>query len=173
MIQHQLKVITGKDEEDLQPVNVRRKYIFQDGMRAFTKPSFDVTKMLKVRFISEQAQDLGGPRREFFHHLMKAALQNPSLFTGWPSNVIPIHNISAVADNMYYVIGKIIATSLVQGGEPPVCFSAAVADFIVYDKVCSKPCVDDIPVSDVREAIRKVSSCQGYSKWYRGVCVFL
>ena len=57
---------------------------------------------------------------------------------------------------MYYVIGKIIATSLMQG-EPPVCFSAAVADFIVYDKVCSKPCVDDIPVSDVHEVI---SSCQ-------------
>lgn len=151
-----MKVITGKDEEDLQPINVRRRQIFQDGMRAFAKPSFDVSKMLKVRFISEQAQDEGGPRREFFRHMIKVALQNPSLFTGWPSHVIPVHNISAVADNTYYVIGKVIATSLVQGGEPPVCFSAAVTDFIVYDKISSKPCVDDIPENDVREAIRKV-----------------
>lgn len=42
-----MKVITGKDEEDLQPINVRRRQIFQDGMRAFAKPSFDVSKMLK------------------------------------------------------------------------------------------------------------------------------
>ena len=79
---------------------------------------------------------------------MKAAWQNPSLFAGWPSHV------NMLFADIYYVIGKIIATSLVQGGEPPLSFSAAVADFIVYDKVCSKPCVDDILVSDVHEAIR-------------------
>ena len=124
-------------------------------MRAFAKPSFNVSKMLKVRFISEQAQDEGGPRREFFRHLMKTALQHP-MFIGWPDHVIPVHNINAVAENKYYLVGKIIATSLVQGGEPPVCFSAAVADFIVYDSVRSKPCIDDIPESDVREAMKKV-----------------
>ena len=40
LIQHQMKVITGKDEEDLQPINIRIKQIFQDGMRA---SSFDVS----------------------------------------------------------------------------------------------------------------------------------
>jgi hypothetical protein len=63
---------------------------------------------------------------------MKAALQHPLLFIGWPDHVVPVH-IHAVAETKYYLTGKVIATSLVQGGEPPVCFSAAVADFIVYD----------------------------------------
>ena len=66
LLQHQLKVIAGANEEDMQPVHVRRKHIFEDAMRAFAKPSFNVSKMLQVRFISEQAQDEGGPRREFF-----------------------------------------------------------------------------------------------------------
>ena len=87
---------------------------------------------------------------------MKTALQHPMLFIGWPDHVIPVHNNNAVAENKYYLVGKIIATSLVQGGEPPVCFSAAVADFIVYDYVRSKPCIDDIPESDVCEAMKKV-----------------
>ena len=156
LLQHQLKVISGENEEDMQPVHVRRKHIFEDAVRAFAKPSFDVSKMLKVRFISEQAQDEGGPRREFFRYLMKATFQHPLLFTGWPDYVVPVHNINAVAENKYYLIGKVIATSLVQGGEPPVCFSAAVADCIVYDSVRSKPSVDDIPDSDVCDALRKV-----------------
>ena len=156
LLQHQLKVITGSNEEDMQPIHVRRKHIFEDSMRAFAKPSFNVAKMLKVRFISEQAEDQGGPRREFFRYLMKAAFQQPLLFSGWPDHVVPVHNINAVAENVYYRIGKVIATSLVQGGEPPVCFSTAVADFIVYDSVCSRPSIDDIPNREVREAMRKV-----------------
>ena len=66
-----------------------------DAMLAFCKPTFNVTKMLKVRFISEQAEDEGGLRRKFFCHLVKA-LQQPTLFIGWPDHVIPVHNINAV-----------------------------------------------------------------------------
>lgn len=87
---------------------------------------------------------------------MKAALQHSLLFTGWPDHVLPVHNINAVAESKFYLIGKIIATGLVQGGEPPVCFSAAVADFIVYDSVRSKFSIDDIPDNDVCDALRKV-----------------
>lgn len=154
--QHQLNVITGEDEEDLQPVHVRRKYIFDDAVRAFSRPSFTVSKMLKVRSISEQTEDEGGPRREFFRHLMKAALQHPLLFVGWPDHVIPVHNINAISENKYCLIGKMIATSVVQGGQPSVCFSAAIADFMVYDSIRSKPCIDDIPDHEVRQAMREV-----------------
>ena len=156
LLQHQLKVISGENEEDMQPIHVRRKYIFSDAMRAFCRPTFDVSKMLKVRFISEQAEDEGGPRREFFGHLVKEALQQPTLFVGWPDHVIPVHNIDAVSDNKYYIIGKMIATSIIQGGQSPLCFSAAVADFLVYDSVKSKPCIQDIPDQHVCEALNEV-----------------
>ena len=31
----------------------------------------------------------------------------------------------------------------VQGGQPPVCFSTAVADYLVYGEITSQPCIDD------------------------------
>ena len=52
LLQHQLKVITGANEEDMQPVHVRRKHIFEDAMRAFAKPSFNVSKMYRKCFKS-------------------------------------------------------------------------------------------------------------------------
>ena len=37
--------------------------------------------------------------------------------------------------NGFSFIGKLIATALVQGGQPPVYFAGAVADFIVFSTV--------------------------------------
>lgn len=90
LLQHQLKVITSANEEDMQPVHVHVCIC-----------SFNVSKTLKVRFISEQAQNEGGPRSLLFW--WKPALQHPLLFCGWPDHVIAMHN-SAVAENKYYLI---------------------------------------------------------------------
>ena len=156
LLQHQRKVINGEDEEDRQRLHVRRNSLVKDTLAAFSRSSFDVSKMLKVVFIPEGAVDDGGPCREFFQLAVKEVLKSGSFFTGWPSNVVPQHNIEAVAEGTYFTIGKLIATCLVQGGQPPVCFSSAVADFLVYNEVRAKPCLDDIPNLNVREQLAKV-----------------
>ena len=68
--------------------------------------------MLKVSFIGEGGVDDGGPRREFFCIVMKVAFSDSGLFSGWPENIVPLHSIEAVADNRFYVIGKMISTKL-------------------------------------------------------------
>ena len=98
MIQHQRKVIQAKDEEDTQSVYIRRKLLYSDAFKAFSQPSFNVSKMLKVTLIGEGAVDDGGPRREFFSILMrdtfaKSGLFCGSPFCGSPENVLPIHSI--------------------------------------------------------------------------------
>ena len=157
MQQHQMKVIAPTlTEEDKQRLHVRRSRLFTDSLRAFSRPTFDVSKMLKVTFIGESAVDDGGPRREFFQLLLQEAFSRSGLFVGWPDHVIPIHNVEAVANNKFYLVGKMISTCLVQGGQPPVCFSAAVADYIIFDEVKSAPCIADIPDCSVRQKLEKV-----------------
>ena len=162
LIQHQLKVITADNEEDFQRINVRRSALFHDAFRAFTKLTF---KMLKVCFIGEPATvDDGGPRREFFSLLIKDIFSISGLFQGWPEHVCPIHDFNAVASNKFYTIGKMLATCLVQGGESPVCFCRANADYIVYDHITSPPCIDDIPDHEIRQLLFKVSIVTIYVK---------
>lgn len=151
-------MITGINEEDRQRIHVRRSNLITDTIRAFSKPTFNVSKLLKVVFVGEPSVDEGGPRREFFQLIMKESFMASGLFVGWPQNIIPVHNVEALADNKYYVIGKLITTSLVQGGQPPVCFSAAVAEFLVYDEITSNPCLEDISDYDVREKLKKVNT---------------
>lgn len=119
MLQHQVRVMTSNNDKDVQHISVRRKYLLKDALRAFSKPNFNVSKYLRMRFIGESAHDDGGRRREFFRFIL-SLIGESSLFAGWPANVVPVHNVHAVAANEYYVIGKILAMSLVQGGQPPV-----------------------------------------------------
>ena len=153
--QHQRQVITSNDIEDVQRIHIRRSHIFTDALRQFSKRSFDVSKMLQVRFIGEEAVDEGGPRREFFH-LLTHAIVNSDLFAGFPEHVVPLHSMRAVANNTYFMIGKMLATCVVQGGEAPVCFAQAVADYLVYERVCSPVCIEDIPDYEVQDCLRKV-----------------
>ena len=157
LLQHQKTVITGKDEEDLQRLCVRRRNLFGDAVQAFSKPHFNVSKMLKVRFIGEQSVDTGGPRREFFRLVMKEAFCTSGLFVGWPCNVVPTHDIAAVAANKYYVVGKMMTTCLIQGGQPPVCLARCVAEYIVFDEIRCQPNIDDISDMDVRQGLMQVS----------------
>ena len=94
-----------------------------------------------------------GPRREFF------ALQvftKSCLFAGWPNNVVPLHSVETVAANKFYIIGKMITTCLVQGGEPPVCFAEAVAEYIINGEINCSPCIEDVPDNEVQEKLTKV-----------------
>ena len=153
--EHQRRVITSQDNEDVQRIHVRRASVFSDALRQFSKPTFDVSKLLQVWFIGEEAVDEGGPRREFFNLLMHDIFKS-ELFAGFPDHVVPLHNVEAVAKNVYFVIGKMIVTCIVQGGEIPICFASAVADYLVFDRVSSKVCLDDIPEYEVRICLQKV-----------------
>lgn len=95
----------------------------------------------------------GGPRREFFDLLLLDIFKKTSLFAGFPMNIVPVHNIQAVTNNTYYVIGKMIATC---GGEVPACFAQAIADVLVNDRVLSQVCLEDIPDYEVRDNLKKV-----------------
>lgn len=156
MQQHQVRAITSNDDEDIMRIHVRRSHIFEDSVRQFSKDSFNTSKMLKVLFIGESAVDDGGPRREYFQLLQHDIACKSGLFGGWPSNVVPIHNVNALARNRFHIVGKMLATCLVQGGQPPVYFAAAVADFLVFSRVRGPHCLDDIGDFEVRQCLNKV-----------------
>ena len=157
--QHQRLVITQADDEDVQRIHVRRSNVFADSFRQFSKYSFDVSKMLKVIFIGESAVDDGGPRREYFQLLQHDIACKSGLFGGWPDRVVLLHNVEALSRNKYFIIGKMLATALVQGGQPPVHFADAVADFLVFGSVKSPVNLDDITDFEVKTSLQKVCGC--------------
>ena len=86
-------------------MHVRRTNIVADATRAL-KRNFDATKLLKVMFAGEPSVDEGGPRREFFQLVIKEIFIMSGLFNGWPLNVVLAHNVEALADNQYFLVGR-------------------------------------------------------------------
>ncbi len=87
---------------------------------------------------------------------MKDVFHRSGLFTGWPSNVVPIHNIEAIAGNKFYLVGKMMSACLIHGGQAPLCLSKAVADYLIFGKIKCPPCLSDIPNQEIRQKLLEV-----------------
>ena len=144
------------NEYDFQEISVRRSHLVYDTFEKFRDIKFDCSLILKVCFVGEAAEDVGGPRREFFRLLIEDLFKLQDMFVGWPSNVIMKHNIEATATNKFFVAGKILSTVIIQGGQGPLCFSEAVADYLIFSKVCSLPVIEDVPNTFAQDCFTKV-----------------
>lgn len=111
---HRCKFLS-KDSTDVFRITVRRSNIWEDALRA-VKRSFDERKHIRITFLGESAIDDGGPRREFFMLLMNSIKENNSLLEGHSTHRVLRHNTTALQDELYLCMGKMIALSVVHGG---------------------------------------------------------
>ena len=75
------------------------------------------------------AIDLGGPRREYFTLLLKAAANHNGLFEGPLEHRIPVHDMSALMEKTYFSVGEIFAVSALQGGPAPTLVTIFFMDW--------------------------------------------
>ncbi|KAL7388809.1 hypothetical protein ABVT39_021118 [Epinephelus coioides] len=105
----------------------------------------------------EDAADPGGPRQEFFHLLVKAIFQDSGAFEGTPNACTPRFNILHLQNGVYRIIGRMMSTIIVQGGEPPAFLSPHVVDYIVSGDILQVHGIpDDIGYPELRENLKKV-----------------
>ena len=131
-------------EDDNQRILIHRNKLISDAFEQFDKRAFDCSLLLNICFVGEAAEDVGGPRRESFHLLSEQMFQLRDMFMGWASNVTMKHNIEATETNKFFLAGKILSAMIIQGGQGPHCFSEAVADYLIHEKVCSLPVIEDV-----------------------------
>ena len=112
------------------------------------RPSLDVKRPFRVRFLGEPAVDARGPQRE---------KTTGSLFHT-PDGLIFAHSVAALSRCDFSVIGKVVAASILLGGPPPVCFALPVADELVYGAVKCSPPIRLISDHDVAEKLEQVAN---------------
>ena len=100
-------------------LTVSRSTIFSDCVAFFKQRSFDFKKPLKITFEGEPGIDGGGLRREFFTIAIRSMLSpsaTPRLFEGRNGRFLPMHNTDALRANLFKVAGRMVASSITQGG---------------------------------------------------------
>lgn len=148
-------VTIGMLPGDRQHVNVRRRHVWSDMKRAMKRISFNPTIGLEISFVGEDAQDAGGPLREFFRLLWRDIAADNTLFIGPENKRLLTHNCMALQSEHYALVGRCIGLSLLNGGGGPHFLSESVAAYIIGEPLKVLP-VEEVPDFEIREKIIKV-----------------
>ena len=122
--------VTAEDSTTF--LQVRRKHIWKDSLRAFKQRGFTPRKWLKIEFVGESAIDEGGPRREYFRLGMQELQRNNALFQGALGKRVPSHNLQLLSNKEYRDVGRFFAMSILQGGPSPQFLSPTVAHYLLH-----------------------------------------
>ena len=146
----------------------REEDLFQQVTLIYKRASIvDLKRKPNVRFeaggTKEMGADAGGPTREFMHLAMNSLVEPKDggslLFTGEVDHLIPVHNWDLLDDGAFITAGKVVAHSILHGGQGFVGMSPAVVTYIEtldLDKTLINTTIEDIPDVDVRETISSI-----------------
>lgn len=107
---------------------ILRKRLLGTCLNSIKEPNFDFFKMPSFRFIGEEADDFGGPTREFFRLLMKTLCEEFGVFEGKPHSVVFGYSHDALEKKKPFLAGQFLAWSLLHGG--PGLHAMARATFL-------------------------------------------
>ena len=89
-------------------MTIRRRHVWPDTKRALSRSSFNECIGLDITFVGEPAVDVGGPLREYFCLIWQALKRNGNLFVGEEHARVLRHNVLALHDNEYEIVGKFV-----------------------------------------------------------------
>ena len=141
----------GDEDTDFRIIRVRRKHLWEDTVRSISKNAFKQNHSLKVHFIGEEAEDEGGPKRDFFGLAMTAVcnysgvLQVPECRKTFSNNPLLLER------KAYYCASLVTGMSLQQGDQDYTVF-----DYFVAGPSSSRPIPLDVGDHDMRKKIKKV-----------------
>ena len=137
----------------MQVVRVRGRHIWKDALRAFAKHDFMAGVLISVHFIGEEAADMGGSRREFLRLLMRSFITESGVLTGSDKRKVFSSSPLLVSQKMYFHAGRMVETSVLQGGPGLKCLAPAVYAYFFgdVDKCRRLVGVEDIPDLEFRD----------------------
>nr|XP_034320468.1 uncharacterized protein LOC105328763 [Crassostrea gigas] len=104
-------------EGDTSPIYVSRESCLRDSIEELCHQK-NLRFPLEVTFLGELAQDLGGPRREFFEKAL-IEMKEELFYTTPNSEIRLVENIEFLATKMYFYSGLLIGLSVLEGGPCP------------------------------------------------------
>ncbi|XP_048010126.1 E3 ubiquitin-protein ligase NEDD4-like [Megalobrama amblycephala] len=141
--------------------NINRAAVLDGAIRGFRRVSYNPNHTMCIKFsddkgTTEEAVDLGGPRREFLRLLMEA-LSHSEMFEGHEGHLNLALDSFAVRDDRYFFAGRSIAVSLVHGGPPPCFLSETLFSCLVKGPEMSRPVIEDIADNELYEKLKRIS----------------
>ncbi|XP_071326656.1 uncharacterized protein [Trachinotus anak] len=162
-----LAIILGTFQEDhlsdgmVSTICVRRKKLLESAIKALSRVTFSWTHTPHIEFVGEEADDMGGPQREFFRLLMIEVQTSLCIFEGKAGQVFLSYNQAALDQRKYFKGGNLIAWSVAHGGP---CIRAL--DPSLFQLMCGQePQLEQfdwhvLPDPDVQNKVKRILQCR-------------
>ncbi|XP_064640697.1 uncharacterized protein LOC135495745 [Lineus longissimus] len=148
------------------PLVVSRSSVWASSLPYFRRKAFfngmgDISMTFGHDEAIEDAQDLGGPKREYFRLLLKAIVNDSGMLDATPNGMTLSYSINAVKDGLYQILGKVLAMVVVLGGQAPAMFTPAIARYLAFGDISLVGAsVDDVPISEIRMDLKKIVAAE-------------
>jgi len=112
---------------------IRRDNVLFSTLTKLKEEKIQIEKEPEIVFQNEEGMDASGPKREYFYLLMLDIVkgsQNIILFEGEEGRKIPVHDNDLYSAGFYNHIGKLIAYSILHGGNGLPGISPIIKDAI-------------------------------------------
>ena len=87
---------------------------------------------------------------------MNTIKNNGLLLDGSPAKRVLRHNTTALQEELYLIMGKMIALSIIHGGPGPSFFCQSVVDYLFHGLGGVHANVDEIPDHSTQDLVQKV-----------------
>ncbi|KAF5887442.1 G2/M phase-specific E3 ubiquitin-protein ligase-like isoform X1, partial [Clarias magur] len=148
-------------DDQVSTICVRRKKLLESAIKAISRASFCWTYSPRIEFVGEDADDLGGPQREFFRLLMIEVQTTLGIFEGKGGQVFLSYDQAALDQRKYFKGGNLIAWSVAHGGP---CVKAL--DPTLFQLMCGQePPLEQfdyrvLPDPDVQSKVQRILQCK-------------
>ncbi|XP_073495150.1 G2/M phase-specific E3 ubiquitin-protein ligase isoform X2 [Phyllobates terribilis] len=142
-------------------IKVQTKSLWSSSIICFRRKCFSPYNTLQISCSNEgkfEAMSLTS-----YFHLLLDDVQNSNVFEGSEHKNLSL-NINALADDLYYEAGRMVAIALVHGGPAPSFFSPTLFYCLIYDTHHVQPMLEDVADPSVLQAILKIQSCHRISE---------
>ena len=104
-------------------LRVRRKKVWQDTFQKLGRVFKDGPRPIVINFVGEEADDAGGPLKEFFTILFEDAKNHLMVCGGQDTGFTLLHDQEKLKRGEFFLFGNLIALSLIFKCAGPRCFS--------------------------------------------------
>ncbi|XP_013888230.1 G2/M phase-specific E3 ubiquitin-protein ligase [Austrofundulus limnaeus] len=151
------------DHKKVSRFNISRSDVWDGAVRGFRRSTYSDNNDIFVKFNDdagcfEEGLDTGGPRREFLTLLM-SQLRNRPIFDGPPERRYLVCNSRAAREDEFFLAGKMIAVSIVQGGPAPHFLSKNLVNHMIGNP-SFRATVEDVKDEEIGKVLQQVLEAQ-------------
>ncbi len=134
-----------KSYAQAEKIKVDKEDLLMDIFHYYKSPKFDPTFPIKIQIRSQPAVDTGGVLRQVLTELFVEVVQgtgNFRLFTGPDGRLSPVYSSEHILTDVFEVLGKVIAHSIIQGGPGFPYLAPGIFWYIATEAVARSSFVD-------------------------------